>query len=137
MALTPEEKVKIRYHLGYLEVTDAASLTLGIPASRQLLFVIEDAMNRVMPGAEWLVRDLLKQLDCTEQKLKDVACSLKVEKVGNVVMRGAKEGETYPDLLEREVLRWANRLADVLGVPPYAYSRRFNGQLTAGSIPVR
>ena len=35
MALTEAEKERVRYHLGYLGVSDAASLNFGIPASRQ------------------------------------------------------------------------------------------------------
>jgi hypothetical protein len=44
-----------------------------------------------------------------------------------------------PDKLEREYCRWGARLADVLGVPIYAYSTKYRNGLSGGygNIPRR
>jgi hypothetical protein len=51
VAFTPQEKEKIRYHSGYLNAQPAASIQLGVPRPVQTLFLIEDAMDRLLPTA--------------------------------------------------------------------------------------
>lgn len=131
------DKERVRYHLGYLGTQDAASLVAGLPTSRQTLFLLESAMERLSVLSEPRVLSLLQNLDHVEQCMADACCQLAAEQVGNLKLRGSKPGETYPDLLEREYGRWAKRLADVLGVPLYPFSARFKGGAGAGSIPVR
>ena len=60
-----------------------------------------------------------------EAALMKAVCNLAVERIGDITMRPGRPGESQPDLLEREYCRWAGRLADILGVPLYAYSTRF------------
>lgn len=61
--LTDEEKVKIRHHMGYLNVHAAATFQLGIPAGVQTQFMIEGAWDKVLPHAENLLRVLLCRCD--------------------------------------------------------------------------
>lgn len=138
MALTDEEKERVRYHLGYMETSFAASLQLGIPRPVQTIFLVEQALTMVANEyAEDRIRRVLWTLDQIEQKLQAALCVLIAEKLGDITLRGAQAGETYPDLLEREYLRWAKRLADILGVPLYPYSDRFKPKVGAGNITVR
>lgn len=134
MAFTDEEKQRIRYFLGYPSVQPAASINYGIPKPIQTLFLVESAMNLILPVAEEKVRSILNVLDGIECRMVDAQTRMAATSVDNLTMR---KDET--DALEGEYRRWANRLADVLGVPLYAYSLRFkqSGMAYAGSIPVR
>lgn len=134
MAFTDEEKQRIRYHTGYPAVQPAAALTYGIPKPLQTLFLLESAMNLILPVAEDKVRQIISVMDTIECRLVDAQTRLAATSVDNLTMR---KDET--DALETEYRRWANRLADIMGVPLYAYSARFHrgGATYAGSIPVR
>lgn len=134
MAFTDEEKQRIRYHLGYPSVQPAAALTYGIPKPIQTLFLVESAMNLILPVAQDKVRSLLNTLDTIECRLQDAQTRMAATSIDNLTMR-----KDEADSLEAEYRRWANRLADVMGVPLYAYSLRFqrSGSTHAGSIPVR
>lgn len=145
--LTESEKERVRYHLGYMETSfggnqAAASLQFGIPRPIETIFLVEEAIQRLLTNefAITRVRAVLQTMDNLEASLASAACSLQAESIGDLKLRSAKCGETYPDLLEREYVRWGLRLSDILGVPVYAYSTRYrkagcgNGP---GSIPVR
>lgn len=133
MAFTDQEKQRIRYHTGYPSVQSAAALSFGMVKPLQTLFLLESAMNLILPVAEDKVRSLLNILDGIECRLTDAQDRLAAKSVDNLTMRPDE-----PAALEAEYRRWANRLADVLGVPLYAYSLRFKHQTQpyAGSIPV-
>jgi len=134
MAFTDEEKQRIRYHLGYMSVQPAASLTFGLPKPQQTLFLVESAMNLILPVAEEKVRSILSVLDTIECRLVDAQTRMAATSIDSLTMR-----KDEADSLENEYHRWANRLADIMGVPLYAYSLRFKrtGAAFAGSIPVR
>lgn len=132
MALTPEEKVRVRYHLGYLNVQPAASLSFGIPKPQQTMFLVEQSMDLLIAGAEDIVRRLIGILDSIECKLLEAAEYLVAESIGDLKLR-----EKAPQALEQEYGRWAKRLADTLGVPLYPFSARFSGGSGgAGNVPV-
>lgn len=142
--LTEQEKERCRYHLGYLGTsfggeTAAASMAFGVPQPIQTVFLMEEAIQNLLtnPHAVERVRSILCTLDQLEDKLRNAACQLAVESVGDLKLRSSKAGETYPDLLEREYVRWANRLADVLGVPLYPFAKRFKNSTGIRSVPVR
>lgn len=130
--LTEEEKERIRYHLGYLETSfgsnqAAASLAFGIPRPSQTIFLVESAIQELLTNmyAVERVRRILCIMDQIEGKLVEALPQLAAEKLGDMTLRGAEQGVTYPDLLEREYARWGYRLADILGVPVYPYSARY------------
>ena len=133
MALTDEEKQRTRYHLGYPSVQSAAALSYGMVKPLQTLFLVESAMNLILPAAESKLRSILGVLDGVECRLIDAQDRLAAKSVDSLTMR---PDETAA--LEEEYRRWANRLADILGVPLYGYSLRFQrqGSAFAGSIPV-
>ena len=136
MAFTTQEKERIRYHLGYMQVTVAASISFGIPRPIQTSFLVESAMDLLLVEAEPRVRRILKILDNLEKQIEAAACTLAAAQLGELTLRGAEPGRTFPDLLEREYSRWAKRLADIFGVPLYAYSTRFKKSGPGGNIPV-
>jgi hypothetical protein len=131
MALTAQERERVRYHLGYLNVQLAASISFGIPRPIQTVFLIETAMSNVIAEGEDRVRRMLGVLDRIECLLIDAQERLAAMRLGDLELR---ENET--DKLEREYYRWGGRLADQLGVPFYAYSNRYKNQSGAGNVPV-
>lgn len=131
--LTPQEKARTRYHLGYLGVQVADSLSFGQPVPLQTLFIVEAAMENLIAEHVPKVRSLLDILDGIECRLIAAADRLAAKRLDDLELR-----DNEPDLLEKEYYRWAGRLADILGVPFYSYSNRFKGKgPTGGSIPVR
>lgn len=136
-ALGATDKERCRYHLGYLQVEPAASLQFGLPRPIPTVFLVETAMNNIIAEAVPRVQRLLQVLDGIEAQLVAAICQLKADGVGNIKLAGTLDPKARlaTDRLEAEYKRWACRLADTLGVPLYAFSRRFRGG--AGSVPVR
>lgn len=134
MPLNDSEKERVRYHLGYLEVSVAASLSFGIPVPQQTLFLVESAMTRVIEASTNRVRRILQVMDGIEEQLVEAQPRLAATKLGDLSLR-----ENEPDMLEREYVRWGYRLANILGVPVYPFSERYRtaSGIRAGSIPVR
>ena len=134
MALTEAEKERVRYHLGYLEVSAAASIQLGIPRPLQTVFLLEQGINNILEGAIPRVRRTLNVMDSIEDKLFEATDRLAAKSLDTLVLR-----DNEPDMLEKEYVRWGYRLADIFGVPIYAYSTRYrqHGGVAAGNIQVR
>ncbi len=132
MGLTREEKERVRYHLGYLQVQPAASIQFGIPRPIQTLFLVETALGNLLPEAEPRVRKTIQIMDDIECKLVDSVDVLEASQLGDLHTR-----ENAPGLIDKEYYRWASRLADILGVPLYPYSERFKQFIGGGNVPVR
>lgn len=135
MAFTDEEKQRVRYHAGYPSVQPAVGITFGVPKMIQTQFLLELAMDKILPIAEDKVRQVISVMDSIECRLVDAQERLAAKSLDNLTMRA---DET--DALEAEYYRWGGRLVDILGVPFYAYSNRYKrhgGRVFAGSIPVR
>jgi len=131
--LTNDEKSRVRRHLGFPETNSTSAYAFGIPITLQGVFLVDNAMEVLNESGAARVRELLAILDGLEGKILKAVCTLQVESVGDIKMRGAQQGMTSTDLIEREYRRWASRLADCLGVPFYPYSNRFGG---GANIPV-
>lgn len=125
--LTEEERVRVRYHLGYLSVSPASAIALGYPSAQHALFLVEHAMDRILPAAVSRLQEIVRTLDQIECAMRDSIVRLKAAQVGEVRLRGAAGDESEGELLEREYRRWAGRLADHLGVALNVYSERFRG----------
>lgn len=134
MAFTDQEQSRIRYFLGYLNTEPATGLQFGLPKPVQALFLVDLAMQRVLPGTEPMVRNMLNILEGIEEKLVCAQDYLVADKLEQLTIR-----RDHTDALEKENLRWASRLADILGVPLNPFALRFQAmtQTVAGSIPVR
>lgn len=125
MPLNADEKERVRYHLGYLNISQQTALGLGFPSASQLQFIVESSMNEVLPESEKTVRRAIQELDCIEDQLSTFRTSLEVTKSGNVGIRGP---EAFAEL-ERQYGWWSGRLADNLGVPlnPFSITQSYQG----------
>lgn len=135
MPLNDSEKERTKYHLGYLNVSPAASISYGMARPIQTLFLVETALNNVIESSVDRIRRVLSIMDNIELKLVDAQDRLAADAIDGLKIRAAE-----PDLLDREYVRWGYRLADILGVPVYPYSLRYKSFMAssdAGSIPVR
>lgn len=121
MPLTQQEQARIRDYLGYLNVSSAASIQLGFPRASQPLFLVQAAMDRVLPEAEDIVRKHLTELDKLESEVSGARRRLKATSVGEITLNAQEL-----NALKKEQRYWAVRLADSLGVPLNAYSERWS-----------
>ena len=137
--LNEADKERTRYHLGYLLVSFAPSIQLGIPRPLQTIFLVEQALETLRNKfAVERVRCLLDQLDRIEAQIAGSTCLLAADRLGNLQLHPLRQrGHLVTDSLEREYVRWASRLADILGVPLYPYSKRFRKSGPGAILPVR
>jgi hypothetical protein len=135
VSFTPHEKVRIRHHLGYLNVTSSATFVLGLPQAVETQFIIENAMNLVLPEAETEVRSHLATLDSIEEQMRCDHELLAVEQVGEIKIRHDEQ-----KALDKRYLRWRRGLSNLLGVHPNPFDRRYPGDSLPGAginVPVR
>lgn len=129
MALTPEERGKIRYHLGYPVVAQNTVISLGFPSGGHPAFLVEAAMNDVLPEGEPLVRRTLSECECIDAQLSDARRNrLQTAAVETIVLRSRDEIEDLEDQLDL----WTDKLADILAVPKNPFShvhQRLSGQI--------
>ena len=125
IALTPADKERIRYHLGYLNIEASAAIQLGFPRGSQAQFLVEQACERLMEATVGGVSQIVSVLDRIEGQMIASLTRLTAQQLGELKLRNSNEEATEGDLLEREYRRWAQRLADNLGVPLNVYSERF------------
>lgn len=134
--ISDADKERARYHLGYMEVTVASSFGFGIPQATDTQFMFESAITRVRPESEFRVRKLLDILDEIECRLVRSSEDLFAKRAGDL-----EPNLSQPDDLEKELVRWACQLAQMLGVMPYPYSQRFRSLSNlgggAGNVAVR
>lgn len=127
---TLDEKARIRRHLGYPNIQPAAAMSFGIPIPIETLFIVESAMEKIMPEAKADVLRFISQLDQIECQMVAARQTLGVSVVDGINIR-----PDHIPMLENEYTRWQGRLADILGCPVYGFSSRGNAS-KAGNIPV-
>lgn len=120
--LTEEEKVRIRHHLGFLNVGQASTFVLGTPASVDVSFIIENAFTKILPAALSLVRELLARCDATEGQLFDDQPNLAVDKVCEIELRKDEMQQ-----LDMRYERWRQALANAMGIYCNPYDKRMIG----------
>lgn len=119
MALTEDEQVKCRHHLGYPNVGAVQTYAFGVPAAMQTTFMIEGAMVRVLAQAESRLRFLLDKLDQAECKIDDI--------LGIVEISKAEDTEFDPDALSKLARIYKihqQSLANLLGIVPNPFDQR-------------
>lgn len=132
MALTDVEKIKGRAHLGYLNVQEASTFVLGIPAGVQTQFVVERAFTKIIAAAEPLYRDYIAKLDAIEDQIQDNTENLAVTKIDEIELRE----DEFQRLIDR-YKHWQGALANLLGVPPNPFdSRPFLSGSVGVNVPV-
>lgn len=111
--LTPEQRAAIAYHLGFPGISQRTQIALGFPAAGHPRFILESAMNRVLPESEPLVLRALGECECIDRQLQDARRNrIQVSKVDTIDLRGPGE---LADLEDQYDL-WTDKLADLLGV---------------------
>ncbi len=120
-----DEQDSIRYHLGYTNVAINPSLSLGIPALGQAIFLIKSAMLRLRESSAGRVRAQVATLESIERKMTEALKRFEAAEVDGIKLRGVNDDRTETDLLEKEYDRWGNRLANLFGVPYYPFAKRY------------
>lgn len=120
MSFTEQEKVRIRHHLGYLNVQVASTFVLGSPAGVETQFLIETAMDRVLPEAQVMVREHIAKCDAVEAQIMGNQELLAVTQVGEI---GVRQDE-FEQLLKRYDW-WRQALANLMGIYPNPFDKRF------------
>jgi hypothetical protein len=117
--LTEGEKVRARHHMGYGGVQQAQTFVLGVPAGVQTAFMIEGALNRLMPQSEGFFRDLLARLDGIEAQILGDQENLAAKKVGTIEINT----DEFKQLMS-QYIHWQGALANMLQVPPNPFDQR-------------
>jgi hypothetical protein len=128
VAFSEQEKVKIRAALGYGNVSSVQTFSLGVPAAVETQFLIEGAMNRVLPEAELEVRRLVGVLEGIEAQMTGDLELLAVERIGEITIN-----EKEQQKLRSVYQHWQRQLGNLLMVPPNPYDQRF---MNAGGVNV-
>ena len=119
VALTNAQKVKVRHHMGYVNVGQVATFALGTPAALETQFMIETAMNKVLPEALPELERLVGILDAVEeQKVADLELAA-VNEVGEISVNQGEQRQ-----LDKQYAHWQAALANLLGVPPNPFDGR-------------
>lgn len=135
--LSDADKERARYHLGYMQVTSASSFAFGLPQTVETAFMFESALQRLQTNAEHRFTSILDKLDEIECRLFRSSEELFAKRAGDL-----EPNLEQPNDVERELVRWACQLAQMLGVAPYPFSQRFQSLSTfgggrAGNVSVR
>lgn len=118
--LTLEERVRVRHHTGYLNVSDVQSFALGLPAAVQTQFIIEGSMDKVIPESLPLLRKLIGTLDQIETQMVDDLELLAVTSIGSINIQANEQ-----KMLVKAYLHWRDALCNLLGCIANPYDARF------------
>ena len=131
MPLTAQEKVKVRHHLGFLNVAQVQTFVLGSPQAVETQFIIEGAMNLILQDAEPELRRHLQILDKIEEQLIDDQELLAVDAVDEIKVRGTELKE-----LRKEYQYWRHSMANLLGCYPNPFDKRWTAVDGSLNVPV-
>lgn len=124
MALTSEQRVSIRHHMGYLQVAEVFTFVLGSPASVETTFLIEGAMDRVLEAAIPRLLSVLEKLDRVECQMLENMENLAIQSIGDITINTKEHRD-----LKRVYDYWVAELSNMLGCPRNPFDKR----LQAGS----
>ena len=128
MALTDDERVSIKHHLGYPSANALQTFLLSVPAAVEPLFMLEGSMNAIAPGAESRVRRTLVRLDKIDEQIEENADTLVASEADEVKLR-----DNEFELLMKRYGYWQGELCNLLGVPcPNPFDSRKSGFGMAG-----
>lgn len=122
--ISPEDRMRARKHLGYTNVSQVATFQLGIPAAIQTQYMIEGALDKLLPEALPEFASLLSKLDAVEESIEETMEDLEASTFGAIKLRD----DHYEKLIQRYKY-WRAALANLLAVMPNPYDFRFNGAL--------
>lgn len=117
--LTDQEKVDGRRHMGYLNVQESATFLLGVPAATQTQFLIEVALNKILPAAENTYRRFIDALNGIECQILENQPNLAAKKVGTIEINSDEF-----KLIMNQYRFWQGQLANMLGIPVNPFDQR-------------
>jgi hypothetical protein len=129
--LTEADKNRARHHAGYGQVQAAQTFVMGVPAGVQTQFMIEGALNRIMPSAERGFRTLLDRLDRIECRIEESTEDVEVESLGDIKINA----KAFVRLVER-YRYWQGALCNLMQVPPNPYDMRWTSAGGGINVPV-
>lgn len=116
---TEQEKVRARYHLGYLDVSAVSTYIIGVPAMVQTQFMIERALNALnmpaYPKFQWMLGEL-DRLECQWLGGSNLAEVNRVDTVEINRERTKEFGQMYSTM--------RSALANMLGIVPNPFDQR-------------
>lgn len=127
--ITEEERVRIRAHLGYMNVKTAATFFLGTPAAVETSYLIEPAIDNVLLSAVPRLRKYLLALDSILDEMLDNVPTLIAGKVGSIDI-----DDEAMKKMQAQYVRWQGELANMLGITVNPWDKRPLG--TATNVPV-
>lgn len=135
VSLSEADRARVRHHLGYPNVEPVSAISLGVPAASQPFYLVELAMDRIIPEAVGLIQKYLAILDGLEAQMVDSFKRDKVQQIDGVKLRNDNTEPTEHDLKEAHYRYWAQVLSSDLGAPINPFSPRFRS-LSGGSINI-
>jgi hypothetical protein len=110
-----------------------------MPRPLPTVFLLEDALRLLVnDDAVANARRILGVLDGIERQMTCMVTSVMAASVGNTQLHPlSSQGKLGTDSMDDEYRRWAYRLADLLCVPVYPYSARFQEHGPGRMIPLR
>lgn len=122
MALSAEDRARVKMHLGYPLVNPVISIGLGMPAALSTAWLLDGAMDALSEtdGGCDRVRRVLKIMDGVEDLLVASQERRAVTRADELSLN-----ENEANQLEGEYQRWGHRLAETLGSKPYHLSERY------------
>lgn len=132
MPLTPQEKVRIRDVLGFLNVANAETFALGMPAGVETQFLIEGAMNRVPEDALFLVREHLERLVALDGQSDEDNELMAVNAIGDISINQQEQEQ-----IDKRRRYWRGRLCNAMGVQPNPFDQTNGTTGTIGNVRVR
>lgn len=124
MALTEEEKVQIRRHLGFLNVAEAFTFVLGTPAGVETQFIVEGATKRLLVSAEPMVRRFLCELEQLEDARQQAALDATVAKVGSIE---TQDPQVVLKAIDDQLAHKRGDLANAFGIYQNPFDKRARG----------
>lgn len=135
LRLNEQDRARVRYHMGYPNVDPHQAIQLGFPAATAAMFLVEQAMENLLPEAVERVLKLVQRLEKIEAMEEAALCRLKAQQLGDMKLRNDNNESTEGDLLRREAATWKERLASVLGAPLNPHKTQVTG--LSSMIPVQ
>lgn len=134
--LTDEEKVKVRHHTGFLNVQEAYTFVLGVPAGVETQFIIEGAMQRVLPAAVPFLQQLIARLDELEELLMCNVDLYEVTALGSMSINSVGKDNAQA-LNRRNYDMQVASLCNVLGIERNPFDKRMTTVLgSTGTRPL-
>lgn len=125
ITLSERDRMLVRTYLGYPTTTAQFVLQHGLGRNAGIAsnWLVDAAFQNITPEGVEEVQKILRTLDRIDEILGgDALDRLAASKLGDLVLRTGRAGESEPDLLWKERTRWILRIADLLNVSPHPTS---------------